>query len=147
MNNLQRVQPPVFHIDAPVIPEVLSIQLDNNIPLYLIESGTEDIMRIEFIFKAGQVKEYLPLIASTTNLMLTEGSQNYSSTELNRLFDYYGSFIHLSTDKDSAGFVVYLLNKHIEKILELSRELLFRPLFNEDELKALIKKTDPLVSG
>lgn len=140
MNNLQRVQPPVFHIDAPVIPEVLTINLDNNIPVFLIESGTEDIMRIEFIFKAGQVKEYLPLQASTTNLMLTEGSQKYSSVELNRLFDYYGSFIHLSTEKDSAGLVVYLLNKHIEKILELSRELLFSPLFHESELMALMKK-------
>ena len=140
MNNLQRVQPPVFHIDAPVIPEVLTINLDNNIPVFLIESGTEDIMRIEFIFKAGQVKEYLPLQASTTNLMLTEGSQKYSSIELNRLFDYYGSFIHLSTEKDSAGLVVYLLNKHIEKILELSRELLFSSLFHQSELMALMKK-------
>lgn len=140
MNTLQRIQPPVFHIDTPTVPEVLSIKLDNNIPVYLIESGTEDIMRIEFTFKAGHVNEYLPLLASTTNIMLTEGSQNYSSVELNRQLDYYGSFINLSTEKDRAGLVVFLLNKHIEKILELSMEILFRPAFPEDELKALMKK-------
>ena len=105
MNKIQRIQPPVFQIDTPKIPEVLSIKLDNNIPVYLIESGTEDVMRIEFTFKAGQVNEYLPLLASTTNLMLTEGSQKYSSVELNRLLDYYGSFINLSTEKDRAGLV------------------------------------------
>jgi len=140
MNTLQRIQPPVFHIDTPTVPEVLSIKLDNNIPVYLIESGTEDIMRIEFTFKAGHVNEYLPLLASTTNIMLTEGSQNYSSVELNRQLDYYGSFINLSTEKDRAGLVVFLLNKHIEKILELSMEILFRPAFPEDELQALMKK-------
>ena len=140
MNTLKRIQPPVFHIDTPEIQEVLSIKLDNNIPVYMIESGTEDIMRIEFTFKAGLVNEYLPLLASTTNMMLTEGSQKYSSNELNSLLDYYGSFINLSTEKDRAGLVVFLLNKHVEKILKLSREILFRPLFPEDELMALMKK-------
>lgn len=140
MNTLQRIQPPVFHIDTPIVPKTLSLKLDNNIPVYMIESGTEDIMRIEFTFKAGHVNEYLPLLASTTNMMLTEGSQNYSSVELNRQLDYYGSFINLSTEKDRAGLVVFLLNKHIEKILELSMEILFKPAFPEDELKALMKK-------
>ncbi len=32
------------------------------------------------------------------------------------------------------------MNKHIDKVLELSREILFRPLFPEAELNALMKK-------
>jgi hypothetical protein len=57
-------------------------------------------MRLEFIFKAGQVKEYMPLLASTCNMMLSEGSQNYSSEELNRLLDYYGVFFNQYAEKD-----------------------------------------------
>jgi zinc protease len=140
MNNPERIQPPVFHIDTPVIRDVVSTRLGNNIKVYLIEAGTEDIMRIDFTFKAGQIYEYLPLLASTTNLMLTEGSKNYSSVELNRLLDYYGSFINLSADKDHAGLIVFLLNKHIDKILELCREILFRPAFPETELRTLMNK-------
>ncbi len=140
MNPHITIQPPVFQIDTPTIPEVSSLNLFNGIPVYLIESGTEDIMRIEFTFGAGHLKEFMPLLASTTNLMLSEGSQKYSSVELNELLDYYGSFINLSTEKDSAGLKVYLLNKHIEKILELAREILFRPMFPEDELISLMKK-------
>jgi predicted Zn-dependent peptidase len=140
MNNLLRVQPPISQIDEAIAPAVSCIQLDNHIPVYLIESGTENIMRIEFTFKAGQVYEYLPLLASATNLMLTEGSQNYSSVELNRLLDYYGSFINLSTEKDCAGLVVYFLNKHIEKILGFCKEILFSPTFPEEEIKTLMKK-------
>lgn len=140
MNNLQRVQPPVFPIEKLLIPEAISFRLNNEVPVYLIEAGTEDIMRIEFTFRAGQVKEYLPLLASTTNLMLSEGSQNYSSEELNRLMDYYGVFLNLTPEKDLAGIVILFLSKHIEKVLELSQEILFQPVFPESELKSLMKK-------
>jgi zinc protease len=140
MTNLQRIQPPVFPVDKVNIPEAKSFQLNNGIPVYTIEAGTEDIMRVEFTFKAGQVKEKLPLLASTCNMMLSEGSENFSSEELNRLLDYYGIFLNQSAEKDRAGIVLFFLNKHIEKVLELSREIIFRPVFPEPELNALMKK-------
>jgi zinc protease len=140
MDSLHRVQPPAFPIEKIVMPEVKSLTLNNGVPLYLLEAGTEEIVRLEFTFSAGQVKVYLPLLASTTNMMLSEGSQNYTSEELNRLLDYYGAFLNLSSEKDRAGIVVYLLNKHIEKIFELCLEILFRPVFPEEELNSLMKK-------
>jgi zinc protease len=140
MNNLQRMQPPVFPVEKVVIPEAKSFSLNNATAVYMIEAGTEDIMRLEFVFRAGQVKEYLPLLASTCNMMLSEGSQNYSSEELNRSLDYYGIFLNQTSEKDCAGIVLFFLNKHIEKVLELSREILFRPLFPEAELDSLMKK-------
>ncbi len=140
MNNLQRIQPPVFPVEKVVIPDAKSLKLDNGVPVFLIEAGTEDIMRLEFIFKAGQIKETLPLLASTCNMMLTEGSQNYTSEELNRILDFYGIFLNQSAERDSATVTFYFLNKHIEKVLELSQEVLFRPLFPEPELNSLMKK-------
>jgi zinc protease len=140
MNSLERLQPPVFPVKKVVIPKASLFRLNNGVPVYMIESGTEEIMRIEFTFKAGQVKEHTPLLATTTNLMLSEGSQNYSSEEINRQVDFYGAFFNLSTDKDRAGIIFFFLNKHIDKILELTREMLFRPLFPEAELGSLMKK-------
>jgi zinc protease len=140
MNNLQRIQPPVFPVEKVIIPEAKTFSLNNGVPVFLIEAGTEDIMRLEFTFRAGQVKEYLPLLASTCNMMLSEGSQNYTSEELNRSLDFYGIFLNQSAEKDRAGIVLFFLNKHIEKVLELSREILFRPVFPEPELNALMKK-------
>jgi predicted Zn-dependent peptidase len=139
-NNLQRKQPPVYPVEKVVIPESKSFRLKNATPVFMIEAGTEDIMRIEFVFRAGQVKEYMPLLASTCNMMLSEGSQNYSSEELNRLLDYYGVFLNQTSEKDCAGIVLFFLNKHIEKVLELSREIMFRPVFPETELNSLMKK-------
>jgi predicted Zn-dependent peptidase len=140
INNLQRVQPSVFPVEKPIIPEARCFTLNNGIPVYIIEAGTEDIMRIEFTFKAGQICESLPLLSSTCNMMLSEGSENYTSEELNRTLDYYGVFLNQSAEKDSAGIILFCLNKHIEKVLEFSHEILFRPVFPEHELNALMKK-------
>jgi zinc protease len=140
MNNLIRIQPPVTPIEKIVIPEVKSFNMVNGVPVFVIESGTEDIMRVEFTFRAGQIKEFLPLLSSSTNMMLSEGSQNYTSEELNRLLDYYGVFLNLSAEKDTAGIILFCLSKHIEKVLEFCREILFHPVFPEAELKSLMNK-------
>jgi predicted Zn-dependent peptidase len=140
MEKLQRIPPPVFPIEKVFIPEATSFRLNNGVPVYMIEAGNEDIIRLEFTFRAGQVKELMPLLASTTNMMLSEGSINYTSEELNRLLDYYGAFLNLNSEKDNAGIVIFLLNKHIEKILELCQEILFRPVFPETELNSLMRK-------
>jgi zinc protease len=140
INSLQREQPRVFPAEKVVIPEARAYKLSNGVPVYTIEAGTEDIMRLEFIYRAGQIKETLPLLASTCNQMLSEGSMNYTSEELNRLLDYYGVFMNQSSEKDSAGIVLFFPNKHIQKVLELSQEILCHPVFPEPELTSLMKK-------
>jgi predicted Zn-dependent peptidase len=140
MDNLKRIQPPVFPFEKIAVPEAGSYLLDNGIPVFFIESGTEDILRIEFTFRAGQINETSPLLASTTNQMLSEGSVNYSSEELNRLLDFHGAFLNLTAEKDRAGLVMFCLNKHIDKVLELCKEIIFRPLFPEAELISLMNK-------
>jgi len=140
MNKLLRIQPPVFPVEKVIIPEAKMFRLNNGIPVYMIDAGTEDIMRLEFTFRAGQIKENMPMLASTCNMMLTEGSQNYTSEELSRLLDFYGIFINLTAEKDRAGIVLFCLNKHIEKVINFSYEILFRPSFPEHELSSLMKK-------
>jgi predicted Zn-dependent peptidase len=140
MNDLQRIQPTIFPVEKVVIPEAKSYILNNGVQVYTIEAGTEDIMRLEFIFKAGQIKESIPLLASTCNMMLSEGSDNYSSEELNGMLDYYGVFLNQYADKDSAGIILFFPNKHIEKAVELSKEILYHPVFPENELNSLMKK-------
>ena len=140
MVRLRRIQPPVFPFSARISIPAEFASLKNGASIFLINAGTEDVMRIELVFRAGMVQENLPLLASTTNMMLTEGSEKYSSEELNAILDYYGIFLNSSAEKDTAGLTVYFLNKHIEKVLELISEILFHPVFPEKELNMLMKK-------
>jgi zinc protease len=134
------MQPLVVPVSLGKIPEPVCVRLNNGIPAYLIEAGTGDVMRIDFTFNAGQAAENMPLLASTVNMMLTEGSQNYTSSKLNKLLDFHGAFYNLYAEKDRAGIVIFFLNRYIEKILDLAREILFMPVFPRAEFKALMKK-------
>lgn len=140
MDRIRRIQPPVHPFDARILVPIKSVTLRNGTSLFLIDAGTEDIMRIEFVFKAGMALEYLPLLATSSNMMLTEGSEKYTSEELNSILDFYGIFLNLIAEKDTAGLIVYFLNKHFEKALELIVEILFHPEFPEKELGLLMKK-------
>jgi predicted Zn-dependent peptidase len=140
MSELRREQPPVIPVDRIEIPEIQQTKLDNDVPVYLIESGTEDVIRLEFTFNAGQIMERLPLLASTTNMMLKEGTEHYTSRELSRTLDFYGAFLHLLFEKDRAGLVIFCLSKHVDKILELCVEMLYHPVFPASELDILLKK-------
>jgi zinc protease len=140
MDFQRNIQPRVFPFDVKILSTTEFVSLKNGISLFLINAGTEDVMRMEFVFRAGMVREYLPLLATSANMMLTEGSEKYSSEELNSILDFYGIFLNLSVEKDTAGLTVYFLNKHIEKALELIAEILFHPAFPEKELTLLMKK-------
>lgn len=140
MNNTVKSSPPLINsFSFGRIPEAKKIFLDNKVPAYFIDAGTEDIVRIEFDFPAGRIMERSPLVASTTNAMLLEGSLNYNAESINRTIDQYGAFPNLICEKDSAGFIVFTLNKYIEKILELSSEIIFNSVFPEDELNTLMQ--------
>jgi predicted Zn-dependent peptidase len=140
MSYVFKKKPQVLPVEPGSIPLPDLYSLSNGIPVYIISSDTEDIIRVDFIFKAGQIHEDLPLLSSSVNMMLTEGSVNYTSEELSRKLDYYGAFLNLSCEKDHAGLTVYALNKHFRIIMEMAREILFCPLFNAKELENLIKK-------
>jgi zinc protease len=133
-------KPTVRPVDPGKLPEAVCVRLNNYIPVFLIEAGLEDLSRIEFTFGAGNAYEYLSLLASTTNLMLTEGTRNHTSSEINNALDFYGTLFNPYAEKDRAGIVICVLNKHLDKILELAREILFFPVFPASELKTLIKK-------
>lgn len=58
MRPLQRkIQPEIMPVSIGKIPEPDSFSLSNGVPVYLIEAGSEEIMRIDFIFKAGLIHE------------------------------------------------------------------------------------------
>lgn len=140
MTGFRRIQPPVYPFDARMDVPMKVFTLGNGASVFMIEAGTEEIMRMEFVFRAGMAQEYLPLLATSTNAMLTEGSENHTAEELNNILDYYGIFINMTAEKDNAGLVVYFLNKQFEKVLELMVEILFRPEFPEKELGILMNK-------
>lgn len=110
-------------------------RLRNGIPVYYINSGTQNLSRIELIFPAGLWQQTGPLVASSSSAMLQEGTSKYSSKVLAEAIDHYGAFLNTATTYDFATIEIHVLNKHLERILPLSEEIISNSVFPENEWK------------
>lgn len=133
---LDRTQAPAFstlsHID--VMP-VTSARLSNNIEVFSLKAGSQEIVKIEFVFKAGMYQQPAPLIASATNTLLEAGTRNYTANELSDGIDFYGSFLELQVEQDFASITLYSLNKYLDKSLAFIEEILKYPTFPAEEFR------------
>jgi zinc protease len=119
-------------------PEIHS--LSNGIPVYLIGNGTVDLLRVEFVFNAGQRMEKVHLAASSANAMLTEGTLIHDAVSLNELIDSTGAIFNHLADKDSASLVTVTLSRKLEEVMALAAEVLFQPSFPVKEFRMMQEK-------
>lgn len=112
-------------------------RLSNGVPVCLVGNGTVDLLRIEFVFRAGQVMEDVHLAASSANAMLTEGTADHDAATINDLIDSTGAALNHIADKDTAGLVTVTLTRKLEEVMALAREVLFSPSFPDNEFRML----------
>lgn len=115
-------------------------RLSNGVPLYLIGNGPEGLLRIEFVFNAGQRRERVHLASAATNAMLTEGTELRDSASINNLIDSTGALFSHTADKDSAGLVTVTLTRKLDEVMSLAEEVLFHPSFPEREFRMMKEK-------
>jgi len=111
--------------------------LKNNIPVYAINAGTQDIIKIELIFCAGTYYQQEKLVAQFTSKMLIEGTRNQSANEIADIFDFYGAFVHTEVEKDKAYVALYCLNKHVSNVLPSFEDIIKNAIFPENEFSIL----------
>lgn len=139
INLLNRVAAPVFReIDKILLEQPDLRVLDNGVPFYSINKGTQDLVRVELIFEAGCWYESKPLTSSVTANMLREGTKKHTSAEISEILDYYGAFLNVEADPDIVSISLYTLNKHLKNLLPVFYEIITEPVFPEKELKIMI---------
>lgn len=147
---LDRKTAPEFKtIDQIDVQQAVENTLNNGIKVYTINAGSQELCKIEFLFKAGMYFQPKALVASATNNLLETGTKSYTANELSDKIDFYGSFFECSVDQDYSSLVLFSLNKYLEKSLELVEEIIKYPTFPEDEFSIYIsnKKQKHLVNS
>ncbi|MEP7168455.1 MAG: insulinase family protein, partial [Bacteroidota bacterium] len=127
--------PALIKPDEIKIPEAEKIILDNGIPLYMINAGEQDVIKIEIIFKAGASEHKKFLIAGATNELLDEGTKHHSAAEIAEEFEFYGAVLHSESSADWASVSLITLNKFLEKVFPLCHEVISEPVFPEHEIE------------
>ncbi len=111
------------------------IKLNNGINFYSIHAGSQELIKLEFVFKAGMYYQPASLIASTTNTLLECGTKSFTANQISDGIDFYGSFLELSVDQDFASVTLFTLNKYLTQSLKFVEEVLKYPTFPQDEFQ------------
>ena len=139
MQTLDRKIAPAFKtIEKIEMIKASEMRLRNNIPVYSINAGTQELIKIEFIFSAGMYQQKIPLQAATVNAMLEEGTSKLNASQIADKVDYYGAFLETSLTQDTASIVLYTLNKHLKSTLPIIEQIIKDSVFPQDELNTHI---------
>jgi len=132
---LNRKQHPEYktikHIDIPV-PEKISST--NGSSIFIFNTGTQDIIKIEVIFDAGSWYQEKPFVSAGVNEMLLEGTKMLNAQQIAEKLDFYGAFMQPEPTKDHGSITLYTLKKYFPKTIELLAESIKNPVFPEYEL-------------
>lgn len=109
--------------------------LPNGIPFFALRSGSQPVIRLEFIFDAGIRRQNKVLVASFANSMLMEGTSKHSAQEIAAFFDYYGAFVQPEIDNDHASLTLHCLSSGFAKVFPMMLEILEEAEFPEKELE------------
>jgi len=136
MTTLDRTIAPAFKaIEKIEMMKAAEKRLNNNIPVYSINAGTQELIKIEFLFSAGMYQQKMPLQAATVNSMLEEGTSNMNASQIADAIDYYGAFLEVGVAQDSASVVLYTLTKHLKATLPIIEQIIKEASFPKTELE------------
>ncbi len=142
MRKLDRtVAPVVKRMSNVEFLKPLKIMMHNGIPLHVIDVGVQDVVRIDILFKGGRWQQEQNLQSLFTNRMLREGTKTYSSSEISKLLDFYGSWMQFSNYPKHTCVTLYSLSKYFKETLAILYSIITEPLFPEKELSTLIDRS------
>lgn len=140
MQTIDRKKSPAFNtVEKIEIIKASEQRLRNNIPVYSINAGTQELIKIEFLFSAGMYQQEIPLQAATVNTMLEEGTSQLNAAQIADRVDYYGAFLETGVSQDSASVVLYTLNKHLRSTLSVVEQIIKDSVFPQHELDTHIR--------
>ncbi|MEZ4886399.1 MAG: pitrilysin family protein [Chitinophagales bacterium] len=141
-NRLNRnTAPPLRPLQALKVIQPQKLHLDNDIPVYLWNMGTQEVVMIRLIFQAGRWHEKQRLSAEFTARMLREGTQQMNAKQLHNRIEYHGATLKSSANKDYASITLYTLTKHLPYLLPVLQEMLTEASFPEKELQTILQNS------
>jgi predicted Zn-dependent peptidase len=138
---VNRKSAPLIHeVRNLVLPHPQVFQLDNGVPVYVLDFPGQEIVKIEAVFRAGRPEEDKRIVARATSRLLREGTASRTGAEIAEHIDFYGGSLSVPTNLDTANFLLFSLKKYAAELIPVFAELLQEPAFPETELE-IFKQT------
>ena len=135
----RKVAPLARSIEKIKFPEIESRELSNGIPVYFLNAGSQEVIKIDLVMEAGQWFSDNVLVPNFCNRMLIEGSERFSHSEIADKLDFYGTFSSLECGKHFSQIQLFTLSHFFDKSVEILEDFVKKPAFPEDKLKILLQ--------
>ncbi len=109
-------------------------QLKNGLPVYIVNAGEQELVRIEFIFENVNWNVQKPLQAIAVNGLINSGTKTLTAKEIAEKVDYYGAFLQTEYSADTTTITLYSLTKHLPSVLPILWSVLNESTFPQHEL-------------
>jgi predicted Zn-dependent peptidase len=132
---LDRTQAPPFQKNTVLqllVPQ--HFQSAKGTDLFVLSGGTQEVVRVELMAKAGKWYEATPGIAHFTASQLDKGTKTKSSFQLASLFDAYGAHLDVSAGNDFFSLTIYSLSRNLSEVLAVVAEIIHEAVFPAQEL-------------
>lgn len=117
-----------------ILPPLQKEYLKNNIPLYWLNAGTQDVVQIDWVFEAGLWQESHTGIAQAVASLLKNGTSSRNSLEINEAIEFYGASLRIAANNDFTTVTLHSLTRHLPSLLPVIREIITEATFPGDEL-------------
>ncbi len=108
--------------------------LSNDIPVYLIREGAQDVFRMELVFQAGRRHDNRFIVSQAVPPLLKEGSRMLDAESMAKALDKYGLNVQASANPDVSSIRLHGMSKYIQQALPLISEMVRNPAFSKKEV-------------
>ena len=130
-------------VEAPLIREIKELPLpsyetkvlSNGMNLFMIKGGTEPVMRMEIVFRAGASFEHKAGVAEVMAGLMSEGTITMASAVLAEKIESLGATMFTRGGVDTARIRLLTLSRFFPELIEIIREVIHYPAFDQSELK------------
>jgi zinc protease len=123
-----------YHLQ-PVQKEIFQ----NNVPIWWLNAGTQDVIQLDWVFHAGLWHEQQTAVAQSVASLLRNGTTSKSALEINEAIEYYGASLKVSPNNDYTIVTLHTLTKHLPALLPVIKEIITEAAFAEGELQTYVR--------
>ena len=123
-------------------PKVERMVLDNRMVVLFSEQHQLPFVTLNLLFDAGSWRDpqKQPGLANLTSEGILLGTEKYSLDTINGDLDFLGAELSTACDRDFMTVYFRILTKHLDRGMELFKEVVIRPAFPKDQIQRKIQE-------
>ena len=140
MSSFRKIAPAVHSVDKIDFIEPIHQLLPGGTSFFTLYGGTQEVVKLDFSFKAGNWYEHSKLESIMAASMISEGTTGKSAREIADRIDFYGAQLSTVPYYDNNYVSLLALKKHLPHLLPLLAEIMQDASFPENEFEITRQK-------